>query len=386
MVSIDQKNALLFAADHRRRRFLFWSAAVAVSAAAGASTIPLEDDRGRDRYEEALGRTWRHSDRRDLPWESAQRELVRYATLAANNHNSQPWRFRLLDRGIEVAPDFGRHGPGGDVEGHELYVSLGCAVENMVQAADAFGLRAIPSFDAGSGRIKIALAAGARRTSALFDAIPRRNSARGEFDGRPIAADQLRLLEKSGNGEGVRVLLFTESRQLDGILDHVRAATVMQMNDEQFVRELKSWIRLNYRDAISTGDGLFVKCYGHRVLVEPLGRIQLSLNLTSDVQSRACEQQIKSAAGLAIFVAELSDLKHWVEAGRCSQRFALQAAALGIRTSFISQPIVVPAVRERFAAHLGLGAQRPDVMLRFGHGPESLPSVRRPIDQVIVEA
>ena len=81
----------------------------------------------------------------------AQRELARYGTLAASNHNSQPWRFRLPERGIVVLPEFGRQGPVEDYDGHELFVSLGCAVENIEQAADAFGFRAATAFDARSG-------------------------------------------------------------------------------------------------------------------------------------------------------------------------------------------------------------------------------------------
>lgn len=32
-------------------------------------------------------------------------ELVRYATLAANGHNTQPWKFKIIDETIEIHPD-----------------------------------------------------------------------------------------------------------------------------------------------------------------------------------------------------------------------------------------------------------------------------------------
>ena len=36
---------------------------------------------------------------------SAQmRELVRYATLAANGHNTQPWKFAIKEDAIEIHP------------------------------------------------------------------------------------------------------------------------------------------------------------------------------------------------------------------------------------------------------------------------------------------
>jgi hypothetical protein len=72
-----------------------------------------------------------------------------------------------------------------------------------------------------------------------------------------------------------------------------------------------------------------------------------------------------------------------VEVGRCYQRFALAATALDIRNAFVNQPVEVPAVRAQFAAWLGLGAQRPDLVVRFGRGPSMPPSLRRPVEAVI---
>ena len=63
------------------------------------------------------------------------------------------------------------------------------------------------------------------------------------------------------------------------------------------------------------------------------------------------------------------DAAHWVEVGRCYERFALQATALGIRNAFLNQPIKAAALRPPFAAALGPSGQRPDLVVRFGRGP-----------------
>jgi hypothetical protein len=38
----------------------------------------------------------------------------------------------------------------------------------------------------------------------------------------------------------------------------------------------------------------------------------------------------------------------------------------------------------QFATDLGIGDRRPDLVVRFGYGPETSRSLRRPLDQVIV--
>jgi hypothetical protein len=95
---------------------------------------------------------------------------------------------------------------------------------------------------------------------------------------------------------------------------------------------------------------------------------------------------IASSAGVAVFVTEDDGPAAWVEAGRCYERFALQATALGIRNAFINQPIEVPSVRPRFERWLDLQGERAQLMVRFGRGPQMPFSIRRPLDDVVVRA
>ena len=87
-----------------------------------------------------------------------------------------------------------------------------------------------------------------------------------------------------------------------------------------------------------------------------------------------------------VFVSDVDDVAHWVEAGRCYERFALQATALGIRNAFINPPVEVGALRSQFAAWLDVGTKRPDLVVRFVYGPEMPKSLRRPVGEVLVAA
>jgi len=40
------------------------------------------------------------------PVSAQMRELVRYASLAASGHNTQPWKFAIADNTIDIHPDF----------------------------------------------------------------------------------------------------------------------------------------------------------------------------------------------------------------------------------------------------------------------------------------
>lgn len=67
------------------------------------------------------------------------RFLVRYAILAPSTHNTLPWSFRIVGNGIDVFADRSRWLRVADPDQRELLLSVGCALENLVIAAEHFG-------------------------------------------------------------------------------------------------------------------------------------------------------------------------------------------------------------------------------------------------------
>jgi hypothetical protein len=362
-----------------RRQFI-------VSAAGTAGTLAALQgcSSGSESYEQAAQRTWRDGEDRPDPGTALQRELVRYATLAPSSHNTQCWKFRIEERGISILPDFSRRCPAVDPDDHHLFVSLGCAAENLAQAALAHGLRAHAAFDpAQGGALRIALDPTGAVATPLFRAITRRQCSRAEYDGRPLAMDELRLLEQAGSGAGVRALLLTGRDAMEKVLEYVVAGNTAQMADPAFVDELKAWIRFSGADAVRSGDGLYSASSGNPSVPAWLGRRLFPLFFTPEAENERYAKHLRSSAGISVFASDADDGASWVEAGRCYERFALQAAALGIRNAFVNQPVEVGSLRPQFAAVLGLGGRRPDLVVRFGRGPEMPRSLRRPVEAVL---
>ena len=94
-------------------------------------------------------------------------------------------------------------------------------------------------------------------------------------------------------------------------------------------------------------------------------------------------RQIRSSAGLAVFVSAHDDKEHWVRTGRACQRFALQATALGLKHAFINQPVEVARLRPELAALVGMAGRRPDILMRFGYGTALPFSPRRSVAAVL---
>jgi len=366
-----------------RRQFAASTPLLAASALAlsGCSAEPATDG-----YEAVAERTWQSGAVTNLGGAALGRELVRCAILAPSSHNTQCWKFALDTdgRSISILPDLARRCPAVDPDDHHVFVSLGCATENLIQAALAHGLKGVALFEPAGDAVRVTLEPTQAQTTPLFTAIPLRQCTRGDYDGKPLASEELALLQRAGSSDTVRLLLLTERQAMEQTLDYVMKGNTAQLADAAFVKELKAWIRFNGADAARTRDGLYSVTTGNPNIPSWIGDLAFRWLLTAKGENDKYARQVRSSAGIAVFVGEAADKAHWVEVGRCYERFALQATALGIRNAFLNQPVEVAALRPPFATALGLSGQRPDLVVRFGRGPMLPRSLRRPVDAVLV--
>ncbi len=312
-------------------------------------------------------------------------DLVRFATLAPNGHNTQPWRFRLHGKRIDILPDFARRTPVVDPDDHHLFVSLGAAGENLSLASAARGRPGELRFDASDGgAIAFDFDRGPAMQSALFDAIPKRQSTRADYDGRAVSTADLDMLTSAAAVVGVDLVLLTDRARMDHLCDLVTSGNSTQMADAAFVRELKSWLRFNPHEALRTGDGLYSVASGNPALPDWLGPYAFDLMSTAESQNEGYARQIRTSAGIAVFVGAGETPADWVAVGRACQRFALQATALGMKHAYINQPVEVPELRPELAALIGARGLRPDIVMRFGYGPAMPFAPRRPVASVMI--
>lgn len=293
---------------------------------------------------------------------------------------------RLLrkDR-ITILPDFSRRCPVVDPDDSHLFKSLGCAAENLVHAAAAQGFLAEIQFDAGENSIDVFLTRDATaHATELYRAITKRQCVKTAYDGSPIGVTELEKLEKAGKGKSVHTILLTSNAEKNRVIDYVTRGNIAQLTDRAFRKELIDWIRFNPVEAMHKGDGLAGRTIGQPALPTWLAKLIIGLVLTHKGQARTDANNIRSSAGIAVFVSGRDDKPAWIEIGRAYERFALQATALNIRTAFINQPIEVRELRSQFDSWLKLEGECALLMVRFGHGSTAPFSLRRPIDDVIV--
>jgi hypothetical protein len=329
-------------------------------------------------YDEQVTKTWT-SQNASAPL----MKLIHYATLAANGHNTQPWKFAIKDNAIEIHPDTSRRLPVVDPHDREMWISLGCALENMLVAARASGYAAEVTYPNQADFIHIQLTSDTPQSSPLFDAIPLRQNTRSAYDGRLIKNEDLAQLQALPLEPGVMLQFATNPAAMETFLEYFNLGNLAQYADTAFVGELIAWLRFNKKEALSSLDGLYSACSGNPQTPRWLG--QMFVAGTKPQQQADADAAKFRTSPIAVVVASESDDKvSWVRTGQVYERLALKMTSLNIKSAFLNQPIEVSSLRGQFQSAIGLGSSLPQLLVRFGYADAMPRSLRRPVEEVLI--
>lgn len=316
---------------------------------------------------------------------SVVNEILRLTALAPSSHNTQPWRIRVEGSRLTLRPDYQRRLPVVDPDDHALYISLGCALENLVLGARGLGLAAeVDPFPHGDDRIDITLVHAGRPTSPGLDRwIELRQVSRSRYDGRPIPADLLERLTDAAQQPGARMHVLCGEDAIRPLARLAGEGTRLQFSDPAFVAELLRWVRFTRWEARLSGDGITLRSLGLPSVPRAIGMPLLRLGARPAREALRVERQVRSSSAILVFTADRMDRDRWVSLGRCFQRITLAATAAGLQHAHANMPCEVPALRERLRRSLGEGAGHPLLMIRLGWGRRRPRSSRRSVAHII---
>ncbi|MEP7341758.1 MAG: Tat pathway signal protein, partial [Acidobacteriota bacterium] len=97
-------------------------------------------------------------------------------------------------------------------------------------------------------------------------------------------------------------------------------------------------------------------------------------------------RKLRSSPGAVVVASESDDKTAWVRTGQVYERLALKMTSLNIKSAFLNQPVEVVKLRSQFQSAIGLNASLPQLLVRFGYADVMPPSLRRPVEQVLVQS
>ena len=308
--------------------------------------------------------------------------LIEQAVKAPSGHNTQPWIFRISETEIDICPDYSRALPVVDPDNRELFVSLGCTAENLCIAASHKGYRTTVTV-AEDGTICIRLDRQSDVTpSPLFAQIALRQTNRRVYDGRIIPAadiDQLRAVEVAPS---VHVHFYERGTPaFDAIAELIYRGNSLQMQDDAFKAELRSWMRYNKKHRDAQYDGLSYDVFGAPNLPRFISENVIAGALNERSQNRDDRKKIASASHLILLTTRNNVVEQWVALGRTLERLLLTSTAIGLAHAYLNPPNELPELAHELADTLDLPGEYPTILLRIGYAKRIPHSVRISAEQ-----
>ncbi|MFI5842079.1 Acg family FMN-binding oxidoreductase [Catenuloplanes sp. NPDC051500] len=304
---------------------------------------------------------------------------VAAAVWAPSQHNTQPWRFRLVDGAIEVWSDPARRLPVADPGRWAARIGCGAALGNARLALAGAGRPAdlviMPS--RGESDLVARLTPGAARAAtpaelALLRAVPRRRSTRGRFSGSPVpAAVRARMLE-AVRSEGCWLDLIVGTPAVTAVAEIAHSADRVLRRDERYRAEIEAWTR-----PAPAIDGVPSEAAGPKAdSADVLPRRDFG-GIDTKYPAKEVEPLV------AVLGTPADSAAEQVTAGQALQKLLLTVTDAGLASSLVSQPIEVPAAREQLRLALGRHGP-PQMVVRIGYAAPGAATPRRPAGSVIV--
>jgi nitroreductase len=306
--------------------------------------------------------------------------LLGYAILAPSSHNTQPWQFRVRKDEIQIWADKRRWLKVADADQRELHLSLGCALENLLVAAEHFGYGHRTTYFPDPNQEELAAVVTFKperepspiRPPGLFEAVPARRTNHQLYDeSRPLPDSDRQRLQDLCREAGLYLHLTDDiaiKRQVDELIVEGDAR---QFADPAWREELGYWI----------GQGVF----GTSWLMSKMGQLAVTYLNMSQKTAKKDSELLLSAPLLGVISAKNDDRPTQVKAGQLFERISLLATALEIQLHPMSQILQFPDLKAEVAALI----PEPDVVplhpFRLGYAePEKEPTPRRPLAEVLV--
>lgn len=318
------------------------------------------------------------------------RTLISAAILAPSGDNTQPWRFEIDDEmpSITVCVDETRDTSPMNAGQRMARIACGAAVENIVQTA-AWNRWSTTVEHVEPSAVRVILDGDCRHSGDIPEAIKNRHTNRKLYNGQPISASQLRLLEESIDvPEGIEVRFITERRDIERCADLIGQADAIMFGQIRFLQAFLDNVRFDQPTNAPVEFGLSIGSLELKWLERQLlpHMRQLPEAVTSSLAVRRAfkakaRQLVQSAGGLCVICARPATDESDLEIGRIMEQAWLAFTRFGFAVQpMMSIPVLASAGRPIESVRTELvRAMQADpadnellaAILRFGYGPPS---------------
>jgi len=260
--------------------------------------------------------------------------VLGYAILAPSTHNSQPWLFRIENDSVKIYYDKNLKIPEADPIGRDLYISLGCFLENLAIAANYFGIIRDVKYVLQDNLVaEIYFNDDGQRNKDLeylVDTIPKRVNARGFFEQKTLSKKIRAKMMSLKKDQRIRINFVTDKEKIKKLSEITAEGLRLAYKRPSFRKEMSGWMHNSLSGKKSGLSGYSLRMPFILSFIVP------TLVRFFDISPLLAKLNYKSMSSVP-FVCILSSKESspsiWLEVGRLAERYMLQLNSESIRAS-----------------------------------------------------
>lgn len=296
--------------------------------------------------------------------EEKLRFLLNFAVLAPSSHNSQPWSFVIKDNSILISPEQKRRLSESDKNDRQLYISLGCAVENIIIAADYYGYKTSIDYQQP---IKITFFSKKRnikeKINKNINSILNRIMNRNKYNNTSLPIDFLEKIKLLSNSN-LSICIIEDTSKKNLLADTIIKAGIKAMENKDFRKELSQYVKSNITKSKIGMPGFSLGIPTPVSLIISILLKYINMNKLSKKQD---EKLLKEHTPAFIVISTKDDNREaWVQAGKIYENIAIFAENNNIKTSVLAAPIQIGEFYKDLQKILNTNL-RPQVLFRIGY-------------------
>lgn len=317
------------------------------------------------------------------------RDMLVCAGQAPSAQNMQPWVFMADGYNVSVIPDRRAALQASDPKNRQLFIAMGCAIENMIIAATSRQFEVMQTKIARNGVYTFILERNFRmKADPLYPMIADRRMDRRCYDSTQLTSEHLRALAEVPTEYGARFYITTPNEPMGQVLKkYVLKGWTYTLSSRPMKKEFIESLRFNVKDEFKQRDGLGVRLIPHAIQMPAwIGQKIAKKFLTPERQTVLESKKIEQSSNLVLFCTRTNTIQGWVSLGRTLERFMLVATSLGISFSVMSKPFEIESLATSLKNELQLDGEYPLIALRLGYvsGNRPLKSLRKSLNSILV--
>lgn len=175
--------------------------------------------------------------------------LLNYAVIAPSTHNSQPWLFKISPSFCEIYKNNNLALPYADPLNRDLYISIGCALENLILASKYFNVYEKTEYIFENNLIARVYFKDLDKKPIPNEelkewllGIKKRLNARGMFKPDNVPSELLNKIKTLNQDESLEINLLTEKTKIEKMAELIAKGLEIAYRNKNFRQEMSRWI------------------------------------------------------------------------------------------------------------------------------------------------